>query len=840
MFSFLRSIAVPLPTFGIALPANIQRRLLSFVLKYFLGHLVKPGQLDDHKIDAQIGSGRVEIKDVELDDSAINNLLVGLPVSLREGTLGNVSVQVPWPNVLAGSLSLSVSGVSLTLVLRRTPTSPSTSTTPIDLSSSVASVVAETFVHNDLSEAENNALRQSIHSELPTPSASIDNDFAIPGAMDPFLETAVADSMEESVVLGDEEGVGVLTAVVERLMARFTCSARDISITLVHEGHASFRLGVSEFVYGDGVSNSNVTKEVSLRGFSISLTPLEPADLPSTMYSPVGSPGRQNSGEGEQENMQQSIASLASSVMFQSAISTALASPTTSIRQELPHTQQILGLSDEPLSITIASRPRDATPVATTSVRQRSPKFSVDAKMGYLACALRPIDVGSILRALALITPPTNPSDDRPPPRQETKKGMPVFEGSGRIRGVVLALVLENSQSPLFSRQQLDAEMSEFFRQPTHFLSTPHFRARIDMIEPFFGAAGDLRAQVGEISLFHVQGGPNISSSPLLIADPNLDTQYPINMNAPVFDIIDWTKPSLQTGPPKISSWRVRALPGQKPKASGPPTAISVKANKGGDIDIVVLPLHVFLDLKVLEDAVAFSNGIGSTAPDFVSDENDFVVDDTTPPTTPRGFRSVADDMEQVEIKSRDVTISCPLIRVQLRTPSPPDHKQRSGAIIVDLHALRAGIASTPLQVCWGRLLVALANDGDTKATTILSVGPSRTPGPNVKPFGGTTPTQKVPDTTEPEISKVIVRTGTPTTLEVQLPALYVLLSKFNIDGLQYWVDDATQWVERALSERRLDQSRDPSLIGSRFFARNSSIGTVETAGAGKSQTIVC
>lgn len=69
MFSFFRSLALPLPTFGIALPANIQRRFLSFVLKYFLGHLVKPGQLDDHKIDAQIGSGRVEINDVELDDA---------------------------------------------------------------------------------------------------------------------------------------------------------------------------------------------------------------------------------------------------------------------------------------------------------------------------------------------------------------------------------------------------------------------------------------------------------------------------------------------------------------------------------------------------------------------------------------------------------------------------------------------------------------------------------------------------------------------------------------------------------------------------------------------------
>ncbi|CAE6431927.1 unnamed protein product [Rhizoctonia solani] len=793
MFSFLRSIALPLPTFGIALPANIQRRLLSFVLKYFLGHLVKPGQLDDHKIDAQIGSGRVEIKDVELDDSAINNLLVGLPVSLREGTLGSVSVQVPWPNVLAGSLSVSVSGVSLTLALRRTPTSASTSTVPIDLSSSVASMVAETFVHEDLSEAENNALRQSIHSELPIAEPSIDDDFAMPGSMDPFLEAAIPESMEESVVLGDAEGVGVLTAVVERLMARFTCSAKDISITLIHEGHASFHLGVSEFAYGDGVSNSNVSKDISLRGFSISLTPLEPTDPSSVIYS-------------------------------------------------LPHPQQILSLSEEPLSITIATRTRGIIPpgsTATAARPQRSPKFSVDAKMGYLACALRPIDVRSILGALNLVVPQNNRTNGQSPPRQETKKGMPVFEGSGRIRGVVLALLLESPQSRSFSREQLDTEMSKFFQQPTLPLSTPHFRARVDSIEPSFDAAGDLRAQVGEISLFHVQGGPNPASSPILIADPNLDAQYPVNMNAPVFDIMDWTKPALQAGHPKISSWRVRALPGQKLKASGSPIVIDLKANKSGDIEVGVLPLHVFLDLKVLEDAIAFGNGIGSTAPDLVVEENDFEVDDATPPTTPRGLHSVADDMERVEEQARDVTISCPLIRVQLRTPSPPDCNQRSGAIIIDLHSLGADIASTPLQVRWGRLLVALANDGDTKATTILSVGPSRTPSLNVKPFGGLTPTQKRPDATEPEISKVIVRPGIPTTLEVQLPALYVLLSKFNFEGLQFWVDDATQWSERVLGDRRLDQSRDASLIGSRFFTRNSSIGTVETAGAGKSQTII-
>lgn len=56
-----------LPSIDISLPAGIQRRFLSFLLNRFLGHFVKPGQLDVQNIDSQIGSGYVQAKDVELD-----------------------------------------------------------------------------------------------------------------------------------------------------------------------------------------------------------------------------------------------------------------------------------------------------------------------------------------------------------------------------------------------------------------------------------------------------------------------------------------------------------------------------------------------------------------------------------------------------------------------------------------------------------------------------------------------------------------------------------------------------------------------------------------------------
>lgn len=55
-----------LPNINFGIP-GIQGRFISFVLKKCLGHLLKPGQLDYHQIDSQIGSGYVQINDLELN-----------------------------------------------------------------------------------------------------------------------------------------------------------------------------------------------------------------------------------------------------------------------------------------------------------------------------------------------------------------------------------------------------------------------------------------------------------------------------------------------------------------------------------------------------------------------------------------------------------------------------------------------------------------------------------------------------------------------------------------------------------------------------------------------------
>jgi autophagy-related protein 2 len=62
------SLPFALPSLpSISLPANIQKRFLSYVLKKALGRFVKAGGLDVERIQAQVSEGWVEIEGLELD-----------------------------------------------------------------------------------------------------------------------------------------------------------------------------------------------------------------------------------------------------------------------------------------------------------------------------------------------------------------------------------------------------------------------------------------------------------------------------------------------------------------------------------------------------------------------------------------------------------------------------------------------------------------------------------------------------------------------------------------------------------------------------------------------------
>ncbi|KAG2144870.1 hypothetical protein BD769DRAFT_1661009 [Suillus cothurnatus] len=288
-----------LPSFDFSLPSAIQRRFLSFVLKKSLGHLLKPGQLDLHQIDSQIGSGVVQVRDLELDDQAINKLLAKSPFRLHDGSISCVTARVPFPNPLTSSVGLSVQ--SLHLTLHATPPSDLGSPDSVNLAQSVASV-AETFIHGELTPREEATLRESLHPDSRPPHA-YDEGHHLPGGLD---SSTSAHPTDEVSFDSDPSGVSLFATLFEHLLARFEFSAMDTKIVIVHPGHSSFTLSIPEITYstdsgvskqqsaGDGPS-SNIALERSLRSghirtVSISGVTITSRDIRAILQHPATSP----------------------------------------------------------------------------------------------------------------------------------------------------------------------------------------------------------------------------------------------------------------------------------------------------------------------------------------------------------------------------------------------------------------------------------------------------------------------------------------------------------------------------------------------------------------------
>ncbi|KAF9227681.1 hypothetical protein BS17DRAFT_774146 [Gyrodon lividus] len=257
MSSWYSSWFSALPTFDFAVPSGIQRRFFSFVLKRTLGHFLKPGQLDLHQIDSQLGSGTVHVKDLELDGQAINKLLVGLPVRLYDGFISGVTARVPLPNPLTASVGLHVQSLNLTLHVtpeRQISSQLSPSHNSSNLADSVVSV-AETFIHDELTPREEATLRHSLKPSSPPPVDESDN---LPGGFNPFTHN-VRDKEAHGDTHGDDDpaGVSVFATLIERLLARFEFSAVDIKVTIVYPGRSSFTIFIPEIVYHTDVDESS-------------------------------------------------------------------------------------------------------------------------------------------------------------------------------------------------------------------------------------------------------------------------------------------------------------------------------------------------------------------------------------------------------------------------------------------------------------------------------------------------------------------------------------------------------------------------------------------------------
>ncbi|KAF9464765.1 hypothetical protein BDZ94DRAFT_466688 [Collybia nuda] len=280
-----------LPSLNLALPSKLQGRFLSFILKKSLGHLLRPGQLDTRQIDSQIGSGYVQVNDVELDNEAINDLIYGLPITLHDGFMSSITARVPWPNPLTSTLGFSLNSLRLTFHLLPPSCEFGSNHPDVTLAESVLSV-AESFVHEELTPQE-----EKLWNSTPDLSASVhpDHNPNIPGGLDvdPFLSAPEEMLQPES----NPPGVSLFTTLIERLLARFEFDAVNTEITLVHPGNISITLTIAEIRYqteGHGGSSDEryyeigtregETRTLSMSGIKITALNLK-KNLPGTLFS---------------------------------------------------------------------------------------------------------------------------------------------------------------------------------------------------------------------------------------------------------------------------------------------------------------------------------------------------------------------------------------------------------------------------------------------------------------------------------------------------------------------------------------------------------------------------
>ncbi len=210
------------------------------------------------------------------------------------------------------------------------------------------------------------------------------------------------------------------------------------------------------------------------------------------------------------------------------------------------------------------------------------------------------------------------------------------------------------------------------------------------------------------------------------------------------------------------------------------------------------------------------------------------------------------------------VHVNFAMVRIQLRCPSPSPLLQRSGAMVLDIHdlALTTRMHShqfgtktqltpkTPgrsdnhlITVHWRSLLLACSSVGAAVAQGYCSIGPlSSAVDDRVSP---SLDHIRFLDDAAPERRFAVIKfsRNSPSSqrqscnrspifvVEADIPSLCLNLSKPLFDSLQFWIDDVTRSLERIGTqsdhETHEGSSRNPSLVGSRFFSssKQGSVG---------------
>ncbi|KAK7054763.1 autophagy-related protein 2 [Paramarasmius palmivorus] len=695
MSSWLPSWLPSLPslpsTSYFSLPSSIQGRFISFILKRCLGHLLKPGQLDPHQIDSQVGSGYIQVNDVELDTNAVNDLLTGLPVELVEGSAASVTARIPLPNPLTATIGFSLTALHLIFRIR-----PIERVTPlhheVNLSDSVASY-AESFIHDELNTAEEATLKRSFRQEFDD---QVEEDDHVPGGINPFLQNPEEAEISDT----DPEGISIFAILIERLLARFECDATDTKITIIHPGCSRTTMSISDIRYRTEVreeenergqvsdDSRGEKRTVSISGVTLRIHDLqtkEPITRSSSFsQSKTETPPSPTSSESSMDDnaqwaMSQSLAFLpprapspessVSGSMYQSAISTQSSSTETADTVEPQPTEPpmelkedlVLSFGTEPLLIQLTTPPLST--LHTGKAFTDAVRLSV--KVGVIRAALRAWHIRSMVQLVDAFKPPSTPkSSTKEASQASASYGGVEIQVSVDVGGFVMVLL----PRPI-ERSDDSPALERFFAHPLvpPHLSQGYIRLHIDTItstttiSPSKAISMSSILSISDLSLFSFQLIARSEDTqkhiaiPLFITDRLLSSQYssshrhpgsPLgsdeSVEMPMFEVVDWTSEENYHSGVKLSHWRVKQKQPAVRRSSassahvGITPAVSLSFNKKlrnsvqvSEIEVKTTSFHAFVDIR----AVGAENGVLAFFDDIKSALSSSPQD--SPPDTP-------------------------------------------------------------------------------------------------------------------------------------------------------------------------------------------------------------
>ncbi|KZT56758.1 hypothetical protein CALCODRAFT_517970 [Calocera cornea HHB12733] len=833
--SYIPSIRLP----SLYVPAQIQNRLLSFAIRRSIGHLLKRGGVEIDKLDTQVGRGWVEVKDVELEEEAINALLPGLPLRLTSSHLASLSFSLP--GLLTAPISLTLSGLTLSFTL--SPVSPSDKAHQPDLAQSVTGFMGEAMAADE----EGQALRRDLEASIIDPSAPAPDRPAHtpgtspvrtepPGSLHPFLAhdepfdpsasyiSPSSDVPEES---NEPPAISILTSVVSRLVARFSTKLADVTVRIL-DPHAGkewvLTLGEAGYEGVERDTEGEAGGRAYVRDVRVFAQPVSEVEDEKSDDTPLAS----SVDLGESESMYASTgesmyaSALDSLPGASSVIASAALSPP---EKQAPAPLPVLYMRSLEAQLSTS-----LLPAMTVVARQTR----VSIELPELRALVTPQTVQLALSTLAQVSAPSTSAPAALPTSQPA--AAPSLQAHLTLATCSVFVIPSPGDSPLDSfyapafeprvpyllanatfldtrfSTSTPAAIALTTSPPTAQMSSPPSASHARRTSYSSARARSLRARQPkrsvDLAIGNLTLGWRASSSssaedesydllsfPEALADP-----YPSGKALfPSFVPSAWAPAPARTSDAPVISIRHE---------------FAVSAEGAGDavadtttVDIV--PLEVHVDLGLAEKFVPFSDVLNaevSTAPDAAARGAGKRA--SKPVTSPNAVRDLLDDLEaerQPDGPPPTLLLNLAFVRVMLRPPPiPPATELRSGTMIVDVHSLRfvTGEAeATREAVRWHgkrierklmgdveckRLMVAFVGTTDSTATAFVSLTPLLPV--SISPLDDAAPL--LPRISVYTSSTAISVPSAALEIEANIPQIQVQLNKKTLDSLQLYIDD--------------------------------------------------